>query len=97
MPSACSAGHPGTSSGRASAACAAAAPIGRAVAGAGPITIRDLRRTAPVPPPLEGVVSGVEVAIQPAWGVLGAYTTRPRRFSPDEVDFLTAVADVLAL
>jgi len=83
--------------GRATAPSAADAPVGRALASAGPVIIRDLRRTAPVAPPLDDVVSGVEVAIRPAWGVLGAYTTRPRRFSPDDVDFLTAVADVLAL
>jgi signal transduction histidine kinase len=86
--------------GRATAASAADAPVGRALASADPIIIRDLRRTAPAAPPLDDVVSGVEVAIGPhqaAWGVLGAYTTRPRRFSPDDVDFLTAVAGVLAL
>jgi signal transduction histidine kinase len=83
--------------GRATAPSAADAPVGRALAATDPVIIRDLRRTAPVGPPLEDVVSGVEVAIAPAWGVLGAYTTRPRRFSPDEVDFLAAVADVLAL
>lgn len=83
--------------GRATATGAADAPVGRALASADPVIIRDLRRTAPVAPPLQDVVSGVEVAIRPAWGVLGAYTTRPRRFSPDDVDFLAAVADVLAL
>jgi signal transduction histidine kinase len=86
--------------GRMTAPSEADAPVGRALASEDPIIIRDLRRTAPVAPPLEDVVSGVQVAIgphRPAWGVLGAYTTRPRRFSPDDVDFLAAVADVLAL
>jgi len=83
--------------GRATAPSTADAPVGRALASPDPVIIRDLRRAAPVAPPLEDVVSGVQVAIRPAWGVLGAYTTRPRRFSPDDIDFLAAVADVLAL
>jgi len=86
--------------GSATAPSAVDAPVGRALASADPLIIRDLRRIRPVAPPPDRVVSGVEVAIRPhrrAWGVLGVYTTRPRRFSPDEVDFLTAVADMLAL
>jgi signal transduction histidine kinase len=86
--------------GRATAAGAPDAPVGRALASTDPVIIRDLRRGAEREPPLNGVISGVEVAIRPhrrPWGVLGAYSTRPRHFSPDEVDFLTAVADALAL
>jgi signal transduction histidine kinase len=86
--------------GHATAAGAPDAPVGCALATTDPVIIRDLRRVPAREPPLSGVVSGVEVAIRPSrrpWGVLGAYSTRPRRFSPDEVDFLTAVADALAL
>jgi hypothetical protein len=86
--------------GHATAAGGPDTPLGRALASTDPVIIRDLRRGADEEPPLDGVISGVEVAIGPhrrPWGVLAAYSTRPRRFSPDEVDFLTAVADVLAL
>jgi signal transduction histidine kinase len=86
--------------GHATAAGAPDAPVGRALATADPVIIRDLRRAGAREPPLSGVVSGVEVAIRPRrhpWGVLGAYSTAPRRFTPDEVDFLASVADVLAL
>ncbi len=86
--------------GHATAAGAPDAPVGRALATRDPVIIRDLRRVPAHELPLGGVVSGVEVAIRPdrrPWGVLGAYSTRPRRFSPDEVDFLSTVADVLAL
>jgi PAS domain S-box-containing protein len=46
-----------------------------------------------------GVASGISVAIGPPedpWGMLGAYATRPRRFTATEVGFVGAVADVLA-
>jgi len=47
-----------------------------------------------------GVVSGLTVAIRGQgrpFGVLGAHTTSPRKFTEDEVQFLLAVATVLAL
>ncbi len=47
-----------------------------------------------------GVVSGVTVAIAgqgSAFGLLGAHTSRRRRFTEDEVHFLLAVATVLAM
>lgn len=47
-----------------------------------------------------GVVSSVTVAIsahRETFGVLGAYTTRVRKFSEDEVHFLLAVGTVLAM
>jgi signal transduction histidine kinase len=94
------AGWAGGAVGHATAAGAPDAPVGRALAATDPVIIRDLRRVPGRDPPLSDVVSGVEVAIRPhqsPWGVLGAYSTRLRRFSPDEVDFLTAVADALAL
>lgn len=46
-----------------------------------------------------GVVSGVSVMIPGCgrrFGVLGAHSTSPRQFTPDEVDFLQGVANVLA-
>jgi PAS domain S-box-containing protein len=45
-----------------------------------------------------GVVSGVSVTIggtDRPFGILGAYTARPRTFSEDDVRFVQAVADVL--
>jgi diguanylate cyclase (GGDEF)-like protein len=46
-----------------------------------------------------GAVSGVSVVIdgrERPFGVLGAYTTRQRSFGVDDVNFLTAVANVLS-
>jgi len=46
------------------------------------------------------VVSGVTVIIhtsQGAYGVLGAYTSKRRSFSPDEINFLTDVAGIFGL
>lgn len=53
-------------------------------------------------PPLlheHGVRSGISVIIAgngKPWGVLGAHTTSPRQFSPDDVHFLQSVANILA-
>ena len=47
-----------------------------------------------------GVVSGMTVAVAgqgKAFGVLGAHTTHQRKFTPDEMHFLLAVATVLAM
>jgi signal transduction histidine kinase/ActR/RegA family two-component response regulator len=47
-----------------------------------------------------GVVSGISVAIAghgQAFGILGAYTTRPRKFTEDEIHFLFSLATVLAM
>jgi len=69
-----------------------------------PVVVEDLaseRRFLPPPFLLEhGVVSGMTVAISgqgQAFGVLGAHTTHPRKFTEDEVHFLLAVATVLAM
>ncbi|MEZ0291282.1 MAG: diguanylate cyclase, partial [Solirubrobacteraceae bacterium] len=46
-----------------------------------------------------GARAGVTAAIASRngpWGVLGAHTTAPREFAPDEVDFLRAVANVIS-
>ena len=69
----------------------------------GPVIVADLRtETRFRGPPLlhdHGVVSGMSVVItagrQP-WGVLGTHTTRPRPFTADEVNFLQAVAHLIA-
>src|SRR3954451_13408701 len=45
-----------------------------------------------------GVAAGVSVILggkRRPFGTLGAYTTSPRKFAPDEVNFLQAVANVL--
>jgi diguanylate cyclase (GGDEF)-like protein/PAS domain S-box-containing protein len=68
-----------------------------------PVIVDDLRtetrfRGAPLLHD-HGVVSGVSVIIGKAgapFGVLGAHTTRPRRFSPDDVNFLQAVGNIVA-
>ena len=47
-----------------------------------------------------GVLSGISVAIAGhghAFGILGAYTARPRRFTEDEIHFLFSLATVLAM
>jgi len=47
-----------------------------------------------------GVVSGIAVAIptrNKPFGVLAAHTTNPREFSPDDVQFLLAVANVVGM
>lgn len=69
----------------------------------GPVIVEDLRtETRFHGPPLlhdHGVVSGMSVIIQgkaQPFGVLGAYTTRRRRFTQDDVHFLQAVANLLA-
>ncbi len=69
-----------------------------------PVIIADLRVEKRFrPPPLlrdHGMVSGVSVLIRGdgvPFGVLGAYTTSRRDFTPDDVQFMQAVANVLAL
>jgi len=47
-----------------------------------------------------GVVSGVSVAVgarSKTYGVIGVYTTTPRTFNGDDIHFLLAVANVLAM
>ena len=68
-----------------------------------PVIVEDLRtETRFSGPPLlreHGVVSGMSVIIrgrERPFGVLGAHTKRWRRFSRDDVNFLQAVANVLA-
>jgi PAS domain S-box-containing protein len=69
-----------------------------------PVIVEDLRtETRFSGPPLlhdHGVVSGMSVLIQGQngpFGVMGAHTTRRRTFTEDDVRFLQAIANVLAL
>lgn len=48
----------------------------------------------------QGIASGVEVVVDgliPPFGVLGAYSDRPRRFSDDDVTFLRTAASVVGM
>ena len=76
---------------------------GYTLATVGPVLVADLMaETRFTPPPLladHGVVSGVTVVIgSPAnpYGVLGTHTSDRRAFAEDDVNFLQAVANVLA-
>jgi PAS domain S-box-containing protein len=69
-----------------------------------PVIVEDLNaETRFIPPPLlreHGVVSGLTVVIagrEGPFGVLGAHTRSLRAFSEDDVNFLQAVANVLAM
>jgi two-component system sensor kinase FixL len=69
----------------------------------GPVVVEDFRRETRFACPellrLHGVQAGLSVPIfvnGRSWGVLGAHSCRPRRFSHDDVHFLQAVAHVLA-
>jgi PAS domain S-box-containing protein len=76
---------------------------GYTLATVGPVVVEDLRQeTRFTPPPLladHGVVSGLTVVIGSparAIGVLGTHTPDRRNFAEDDVNFLQAVANVLA-
>lgn len=76
---------------------------GRALATNGPVIMTDLD-ALPSSPALtllrgQGVVAGVSVVIPGEirpYGVLGAFSRRPRGFSREDVNFLEAVASVIA-
>jgi two-component system CheB/CheR fusion protein len=67
-----------------------------------PVVVADFREeTRFGAPPLlaeHGVISGMSVIIhgdgQP-YGVLGAHTTKPRRFTSDDINFLQSIANIL--
>jgi PAS domain S-box-containing protein len=68
-----------------------------------PTVIHDLRSETRFEPPLllvnYGIVSGVTVIIggyEQPYGTIGAHTVRQRNFSQDDVNFLQAIANVLA-
>ncbi len=69
-----------------------------------PVIMEDLRTETRFHPPAllveHGVVSGLSVIVagrELPYGVIGAYTTTRRAFSPNDVSFLQSVANVLAL
>ncbi len=70
----------------------------------GPVVVEDFgkERRFKMPPLLRdhGVVSGMSVVIRGKgrpFGVLGVHTTRPRVFTKKDINFLLAVANVLAM
>jgi PAS domain S-box-containing protein len=89
--------------GQATVGSGAGSQAGFTLASDVPIIVEDLaeERRFTAPPLLveHGVVSGMSVIIggrdQP-WGVLGAHSSTPRRFSDDDVNFLQATANVVA-
>jgi signal transduction histidine kinase/HAMP domain-containing protein len=79
-------------------------PITAAFSSGEPVITADLRiESRPVASPFlteHGVVSGITVAIPTRarpFGLLGVYTTRPRKFNNDEVQFLQAAATAIGL
>jgi signal transduction histidine kinase len=69
----------------------------------GPVLVRDLRHEARFAPPAlfleHGIVSGLSVLVGPRdapLGVLGAHSNEPRDFSADDLNFMQAVANLLA-
>lgn len=69
-----------------------------------PVVTEDLRReTRFTPWPLlqeHGAVSGMSVLLQARgepWGVLAAFSRRPRRFTEDDLHFLQSMANVLSM
>ena len=78
-------------------------PAGYTLESQAPVVVEDLRRETrfPVPPLLadHGVVAVLNVVIRGdprPYGVLGADASNPRQFSPDDIYFLRAVANLLA-
>ena len=68
-----------------------------------PVVVEDLRSESRfIPSPLlasQGVISGLSVIVsgkERPFGVLGAHTIQHRRFTKDDVNFLQAVANILA-
>lgn len=68
-----------------------------------PVVIEDMRLETQFSNPAlfneYGIMSGLSVIINGqdwAFGVLGVYSTRPRRFSQDDIHFLQTIAHVLA-
>jgi len=89
--------------GTAVVAAGGASQAGYTLLSAEPVVVEDLASEARFHGPAlledHGVVSGVSVLIGPEdrpYGVLGAHTTHRRTFSADDVNFLQAVANVLA-
>jgi PAS domain S-box-containing protein len=67
-----------------------------------PVIVHDLRHEARFHGPAlltdHGVISGLSVIVggpRGPWGVLGAHTAEPREFTPDDINFVQSVANVL--
>jgi len=78
--------------------------VSDALASAGPVVFDDIRchpRSSGAGFLADhGVVSGMTVRIGAStapFGLLGAYSTSARRFTPDEVQFLTAMANIVSI
>lgn len=89
--------------GRATVDTGADSQAGYTLLSAEPVIVDDLRtETRFTGPPLlheHGVVSGMSVIIHSRdkpFGVLGAHTTKQRTFTADDINFLQAIANVLA-
>ncbi|MFB3917907.1 MAG: PAS domain S-box protein [Terriglobales bacterium] len=70
----------------------------------GPVITEDLRTEtrfrAPALLRSHGVISGMDVIVQGQgrpWGVLGTHSARRRKFTQDDINFLQAIANVLAI
>ncbi|HET6551770.1 MAG TPA: GAF domain-containing protein [Solirubrobacter sp.] len=91
--------------GRATVSAVPRSPVGSALAAGEPVIIRDLRAAPFTAGPSRllhehAVISGVAAPIDGPtglWGVLGVYERRLREFLPDDVDFLSVVANALGL
>jgi len=69
-----------------------------------PVIVEDLRSETRFSGPLllrdHGVVSGMSVVIQGTeqpWGVFGVHTRKPRIFTEDDINFIQAIANFMAL
>lgn len=89
--------------GRATVSAGLHSQAGYTLASHGPVIVEDLRtETRFSGPPLltdHGVISGMSVIIQDMdrpYGVLGVHTPQPRLFTKKDLDFLQAVANILA-
>jgi signal transduction histidine kinase len=89
--------------GHATVSAASGSQAGHALRAHGPVIVDDLRtETRFTPSPLfldHGIVSGLSVLVGPReepLGVLGAHSAEPRTFTSDDVNFLQAMANLLA-
>ncbi|MBI5685038.1 MAG: PAS domain S-box protein [Verrucomicrobia bacterium] len=90
--------------GRATVSADAGSQAGYTLLSNEPVVVEDLRAERRFHGPAvlteHGVVSGMSVIIPrngTHYGVLGVHTTRPRAFSPDDVNFLQCAANILGV